>query len=109
MKFGGGYYGITAVATLLLIEASDLFQFIFNFPGLEALLVDGVVSLIVDVILNQIQNIITAALWFFHWMEDDRHTLIWVGVSYGSYYLGLRLAAHSIEHWIDVVRNRFHG
>ena len=25
MKFGGGFYGITAVATLILIEIADLF------------------------------------------------------------------------------------
>ena len=37
MKFGGGFYGITAVATLILIEIADLFSFINDFPGAAAL------------------------------------------------------------------------
>lgn len=99
MKFGGGFYGITAVATLILIEIGDVFSLIRNFPGFAALFENGLVSLIVDFIINQIENFITSILWFAHWGDGASSTLIWALVAYGSYWLGLRAAERSLEEW----------
>ena len=99
MKFGGGFYGITAVATLILIEIADLISLIREFPGIATLLENGLISLIVDFIVNQIQNFFTAILWFAHWGEGGISMLTWAVVAYGSYYLGVRAAERSIEEW----------
>lgn len=99
MKFGGGFYGVTAVATLILIEISDLFSFLVNFPGFAALFENGVFSLIVDLIVNQIQNFITSLLWFSHWGEGMSGILIWAASAYAGYWAGLRAAERSLEEW----------
>lgn len=33
MKFGSGFYGLAALWTFVAIEATDLFNFVFNFLG----------------------------------------------------------------------------
>ncbi len=99
MKFGGGFYGITALATLILIEIGDLISLLKDFPGIVALFEDGVVSLIVSFIVNQIQNFITSILWFAHWGDGLGETLAWAGIAYGGYWLGLRAAERSLEAW----------
>lgn len=99
MKFGGGFYGITAVATLILIEIADLFALIRDFPGIAALLENGLVSLLVDFIINQIENFFTAILWFAHWGDGGGGVIIWALVAYGCYYLGVRVSEKSIEEW----------
>jgi hypothetical protein len=99
MKFGGGFYGITAVATLILIEIADLFSFIKDFPGTAALLENGLISLLVDFIINQIENFLTSILWFAHWGDGAGGIIIWALVAYGCYYLGTRASERSIEEW----------
>ena len=107
MKFGGGFYGVTAVVTLLLIEAGEVWQLVFHFPGLEALFAEGFIALLISLIINQVQNVIAAAVWFVHWSGGGRNTLIWIAVAYGSYYLGMRTASRPIVQWLDAVRSRF--
>lgn len=99
MKFGGGFYGITAVATLILIELADLLNFISNFPGIAALIEKGPVSLFADFIVNQIENFFTSILWFAHWGDDGSGVLIWAISAYACYYLGVRAAERSLEEW----------
>ena len=99
MKFGGGFYGITAVATLMLIELADLISFVRDFPGFATLFENGLVALIVDFIVNQIQNFITSILWFAHWGDGGAGMLIWALMAYLCYYLGVRASERSIEDW----------
>jgi hypothetical protein len=99
MKFGGGFYGVTAVATLILIEIADLFHFIVDFPGFAELFQHGIVSLIVDLIINQIQNFITAILWFAHWGEGGQGMVLWALMAYFAYWCGLRAAERSLDEW----------
>jgi len=40
MYFGSGFYGLAALWTFLVIELSELIDFVFNFPGLDVLFGD---------------------------------------------------------------------
>ncbi|MCB1645746.1 MAG: hypothetical protein KDI36_09845 [Pseudomonadales bacterium] len=104
MKFGGGFYGLTALLTFIWIEITGAFDFVFNFPGFEALFRDGVISFLVSVLINQVQNFVTAFLWFFYWPDEgtDRHLLVWVLVPYGAYWLGMQLASREWDDWLDL-------
>ena len=57
MKFGGGFYGITALWTFVVIEANDITTFVSTFPGLVALFEDGLLNLLVSALVNQIMNL----------------------------------------------------
>ncbi len=88
MKFGGGYYGLTALWTLVVIEVVDFIQFVVGFPGFAALFADGVIAFIIGVLINQLKNIIAAFIWFGYW--DD--VLVCIAVSYIGYLLGMTAA-----------------
>tara|TARA_R100001129_G_scaffold171493_1_gene141662 strand:+ start:112 stop:666 length:555 start_codon:yes stop_codon:yes gene_type:complete len=90
--FGGGFYGLTVLWTLLVIESMELIGFIVNFD-LAALLANGIVALIVNLVLSQLGNIVAALLWFGYWPDDSgASVVIWAGTAYAGYLLGIHLA-----------------
>ena len=109
MKFGGGFYGITAVTTWLIIELGETMQFIVNFPGVSAILGNGIGSFIFNFFVNQLQNFLTALLWFTYWGDDGRNVIIWIAVPYVAYLAGIFFARKSkselIQMWNDHVKH----
>lgn len=110
MKFGGGFYGIGAMWTLIIVELRDLVAFVSAFEGFGGLLEDGIVSLIVAFFINQLQNFITAITWFLYW-GDGIGIAIYLAVAYGGYYAGVQLARSltmdELKAWIeDMVEHR---
>ncbi len=99
MKFGGGFYGVAALWTFVVIETTDFLSFLWNFAGVAALFEDGVISFIVSVFINQITNFISAFLWFTWWPrnEGDAPVILWFFVAYAGYLAGFRLARNGIE------------
>ena len=97
LRFGGGFYGITALVTFLLIETREIAGFIFNFPGFAELFKDGVVSLLVDIFVGQIQNFVSAMVWFTYWADTRQLMWVWAVVAYAAYWLGLSVATKSLE------------
>lgn len=95
MKFGGGFYGITALATFVLIELGEGLSFVSNFAGFGELFKDGFASFVISLLLNQFQNFISALVWFVYWIDEDNSIFIWVGVPYLAYLCGLLLAGRS--------------
>jgi hypothetical protein len=105
-SFGGGFYGLAALWTFVIIEIRDAINFIFYFPGLDALFEDGLISLLVGVIVNQFTNAISALVWFNYWPAES--VLVWVIAAYLGYWTGLELAKRgyllSLEKGIDLIR-----
>ncbi len=100
MKFGGGFYGITALTTLILIEIGEGASFVANFPG-NVSLENGLIAFIISVLLNQFQNFISAFLWFGYWADEGRSIFVWVGVPYIAYLLGMYAAGKSWDELVD--------
>lgn len=92
MKFGGGFYGAAALWTFAIIEFTDLTGLIVDFPGIATLFADGVFSFFVDVFVNQIQNFVSALVWFTWWSDEEDSLLTWVLVAYAGYLVGLNAA-----------------
>lgn len=89
--FGGGFYGLAVLWTLLVIEASELAGFLYNFD-LTALLADGVIALAVNFVVAQVGNIITALLWFGYWPSGSQAVVPWLAMAYGGYLIGIHFA-----------------
>ena len=108
MWFGSGFYGLAGLWTFAIVEISDLFSFVFNFPGLSSLFAEGVISLIVSVLLNQLGNVITAFVWFSYWPADS--IIVWLLVAYIGYWVGVELARRGlelpIEAWLEKLPNK---
>jgi hypothetical protein len=91
LMFGGGFYGLAALWTLLSIEVGELISFLFNFD-LQELMADGFVAMLLNFIAAQVNNIVTAAVWFAYWPEGNQPILPWVLMAYAGYLLGIHLA-----------------
>jgi hypothetical protein len=98
MRFGGGFYGITALTTFILIELGEVIGFFQNLSAIGDLFNNGVIALVVDILVGQIRNFISALIWFTYWADEDRSIFIWIGVAYASYLLGIfRATNYHIE------------
>ncbi len=91
MMFGGGFYGLAILWTLLSIEVLELFSFLLNF-NLQALLADGLIALVVNFFVAQFGNIVSAVVWFAYCPEGDQPMLPWILVAYVDYLIGVHPA-----------------
>lgn len=90
--FGGGFYGLAVLWTLLVIEVGELIGFIINFD-LAILFADGIVGVLVNLVVSQLANVVTALFWFGYWPAGGGGALVaWVAVAYGGYLFGIHLA-----------------
>ena len=91
LMFGGGFYGLAVLWTLLSIEVAEIIGFLFNFDP-QALMPDGLVAMLLNFLAAQVNNIVTAAVWFAYWPEGNQPVLPWVLMAYAGYLLGIHLA-----------------
>ena len=90
MWFGGGFYGMAALWTLLVVEALEFIDFVFGLPRFIASYNGGLVDLIITFFITQLQNFITAIIWVTYW--DGRFSLLWFLVAYLGYLGGRELS-----------------
>ncbi|MFT6094557.1 MAG: hypothetical protein ACJA2Q_002462 [Pseudohongiellaceae bacterium] len=88
--FGGGFYGLAALWTFLVIEVSQTIRFVFGFPDFAELFEDGLISFAIELLIDQLGNIVSAFVWFAYWPSDTM--ILWVLVAYIGYRLGVELA-----------------
>lgn len=105
MLFGGGFYGLSVLWTLLVIETLELIGFIVDFD-MQALLADGVVAMLISFALAQLGNIVSALLWFGYWPDNGGAVIPWVVMAYAGYLYGIHLARErqTLHHWRDISR-----
>jgi hypothetical protein len=108
MWFGSGFYGLAGLWTFAVIEISQFFDFIFDFPGLAELFEDGIVGLIFSLLFNQLENVLQAFVWFTYWPTDSE--LMWGFVAYLGYWIGVEMARRKlqlpVEEWLKKLSNR---
>ncbi len=105
MLFGGGFYGLSVLWTLLVIETLELIGFIVDFD-MQALLADGVIAMLISFALAQLGNIVSALLWFGYWPDNGGAIIPWVVMAYAGYLYGIHLARErqTLHRWRDLSR-----
>lgn len=90
MEFGGGFYGVMAFYTYVLIELDEVRDF---FVGLANLLNQNLVNLVIKFFIQSIMNFITAITWPVYWLSriHGEHWL-WIIGAYSGYWLGAHAA-----------------
>lgn len=93
-KFGGGFYGIVAFFTYIVVEVTDIITTIMNFGGFIDFLRQLNIGIIVSMFVEALTNFITAMVWPVYWMDriETNQVWIWFAVAYGGYWLGLKQA-----------------
>jgi hypothetical protein len=97
--FGGGFYGIVAFFTYIVVEAIEISTMIRNFGGLLDFFRQLDFNVLIQIFVEAISNFVTAMIWPVYWMEriDTDRTWIWFVVAYGGYWLGLKLAQVMVQ------------
>ncbi len=102
MWFGGGFYGLAALWTLLVLEAIEIVQFAIGFPEFVSQFVGGPIDVAISFLINQMQNLFAAFAWVIYW--DNGFSLIWFAIAYFGYLAGMQLAKRFDAK--DVLRER---
>ena len=93
-KFGGGFYGIVAFFTYIVVEVREVFDMIMEFGGLFDFLKQLNFGVIIEFFVEALTNFITAMIWPVYWMQriDTNQTWIWFVMAYAGYWSGLKVA-----------------
>lgn len=99
MAFGGGFYGVVAVLTYIVVEFREVVDFFTS----EGSLVETIVSLgigdLVNLFINSIMNFVTAISWPAYWLNktEGHSAWVWFLVVYSGYLTGQFFAKNAIN------------
>lgn len=94
LKFGGGFYGLVALWTFMVIEIQEVIGFLLGFPGLGSLVDQLGFGLLIEFFINSLANFIRAIAWPVYWPDvlQSERILLWLAIAYAGYWLGMRAA-----------------
>lgn len=98
-KFGGGFYGIVALLTYLVIETREVIGVIINIGGFIEFLKHLDFGVIISMFVTALMNFVKAIAWPWYWIEniDSNFIWLWFVVAYAGYWCGLRLALRYMQ------------
>lgn len=98
VEFGGGFYGLVAVLTYLIIEVQEVIELLSSEGGiLEAIGQLGIGTLI-NFFIESLLNFITAITWPVYWMgEGSAPFWQWFVAAYAGYFVGQIVAKWSFN------------
>ena len=93
-KFGGGFYGIVAFLTYIVVEITEALAAVANIGGLAEFLRQLDVGVLVDALIESLTNFITAMIWPAYWMDRIETQMVWLWfvIAYAGYWLGIKVA-----------------
>jgi hypothetical protein len=94
VTFGGGFYGLIAVLTFIIIELLQIINFWLSVTSLKDVTDLFSISSFVSMIVDSFINMITAAIWFTYWPNKLPSSLfiMWVLIAYIGYRIGAKHA-----------------
>lgn len=95
LSFGGGFYGLVALYTWLLIEWDDVADFLGGLGDIVLRFDFGaLISLLINLFIESIMNFVAAIAWPVYWLGEARNPWLWGLLAYGGYWLGIKAAQH---------------
>ncbi len=104
MRFGGGFYGVAALWTLIVIEVGGALSAIAHPSSIGDMFRGGLIDFVVNWVVNQFSTFLQALLWFNWWAVRGSSQGACFVVALIGYTAGLELARY--EHAIG---NRLAG
>lgn len=94
VTFGGGFYGLIAVLTFVVIELTQITQFWLGVEGWNDISALFTVSTLISMFIDSILNMIKAVVWFTYWPNilPAGNFIFWMLVAYIGYRFGAKLA-----------------
>jgi len=93
-KFGGGFYGVTAFYTYLVVEVTEVIEMIVNIGGFWAFIAHLDFGVLISMFVNAIMNFVAAMTWPLYWSNKMHTSRIWLWfiAAYAGYWVGMQLA-----------------
>lgn len=93
-RFGGGFYGIVAFFTYIVVEVREIFTMIMHLGGFIEFIKQLDFDVIIQMFVQALMNFISAMVWPFYWMKriDTDQVWVWFVMAYAGYWAGLKLA-----------------
>jgi hypothetical protein len=97
MKFGGGFYGVVAFQTYLVIEYNEIMDFIEQYEGVTGLFSQLGPGLLISFFVESIKNFVAAVIWPVTWLQEipAEYLPVWLIAAWLGYRLGTHLALTS--------------
>ena len=94
VAFGGGFYGVMAVLTYLVVEFNEVLDLLTSEASIMATLAELGVGDLVNFFINSLMNFVSAITWPVYWMgRVEGHSVwVWFVTVYGGYVVGQFLA-----------------
>jgi hypothetical protein len=94
VTFGGGFYGLIALLTFIVIELLQIVNFWLNVSSWQDISALFTIQALISMFVDSIVNMVKAAIWFTYWPEvfDTSNFIAWVLVAYLGYRLGAKFA-----------------
>lgn len=90
MWFGSGFYGLAGLWTFAVIEITDVLRILVNPALILESFDEGLVSAVVNLVVNQFSNLVKAFVWFSYWSNGG--VIVWLLVAYAGYWIGVEMA-----------------
>ena len=98
VTFGGGFYGLVALLTFMVIELLQIVNFLMSVNSLQDITALFSISALISMFVDSLVNMLKAAIWFTYWpdMIDAKNLVVWLLIAYLGYRLGVRLAKYYV-------------
>jgi hypothetical protein len=98
-KFGGGFYGIVAFFTYIVIEAREIISTITHLGGFFDFIRQLGFDVIIQMLVQAMLNFVFAMIWPVYWMQRIETARVWVWflLAYAGYWAGLKLAQELVR------------
>ncbi len=91
--FGGGFYGLVALYTWLLIEWDDVANFLGGLGDIVMRFdIGSLISLAINLLIESIMNFVAAIAWPAYWLGEANNPWLWIALAYAGYWLGIETA-----------------
>jgi len=100
VEYGGGFYGLIAVLTLLWVEGHEIIDFLGDFDSLAEFFSSDIISSLISLMVNAIMNAVMAFAWPAYWLAEinSSHVWLWFVAAWLGYLGGKRLAESQYGH-----------
>jgi len=94
VTFGGGFYGLIALLTFIIIELTQVVNFLFSITGWQDIISLFSFDTLIAMIIDSITNMIQAVIWFSYWPNkfNTENFIVWILIAYICYRLAAKYA-----------------
>mgnify|MGYP000011006697 CR=1 FL=1 len=98
VTFGGGFYGLIALLTFVVIELLQIVNFLMSIRSFQEITALFSVNALISMFVDSVVNMLKAAIWFTYWPDviHAQNFLVWIIIAYLGYQLGARLAKYYV-------------